>query len=250
MNQHITYLRQALTLAEHRRGFCAPNPSVGAVVVKNNQVLASGSHWQGGAAHAEVAVLQQLSSTAKGATLYVTLEPCCHWGKTPPCTDLIIRQQIAEVIYAMRDPNPQVSGQGERILQQAGISCQPVVVEEVTQFYQSYNHWVHSGKPWVTVKLAMSLDGKIAGEGGRPVAITGADLTTHTHQQRKRADAILTTGRTICYDNPQLNVRLVRESYGKPVYVLDRHLTLPLDAQIFDTAERGYRTAWPNSEPE
>lgn len=239
MKQHIEYLARALELARIRRGFCAPNPAVGAVVVKEGQVLATDYHQGSGHAHAESQALEQLDKEiSRGATLYVTLEPCCHWGKTPPCTQLLIERGIAAVFYGFKDPNPQVAGKGEQMLREAGIDCQPIFLESINEFYRSYAHWWQHKRPWVTAKLALSLDGKIAGIGGAPVNITGLELQTFTHQWRKQCDAILTTAKTIHADNPQLNVRLHGETYRKPIYILDSQLSLLPTAKIFTTAER------------
>ncbi|MFU8797439.1 MAG: bifunctional diaminohydroxyphosphoribosylaminopyrimidine deaminase/5-amino-6-(5-phosphoribosylamino)uracil reductase RibD [Gammaproteobacteria bacterium] len=231
------FLIHALSLAESRRGFCAPNPSVGAVVVKEGRVIGSGCHWAAGHPHAEVAALAGLTpNETAGATLYVTLEPCCHWGKTPPCTDLIIQHKIHQVIYGYQDPNPIVSGKGHQLLLEAGVPCIHVALPEIDTFYVSYAHWVKTGRPYVTAKLALSLDGCIAGKNGEPVAITGPVAQQFTHQQRLRADAILTTSRTICQDDPQLNIRLDNQPIiSKTIYILDRHKKVPLSARIFKT---------------
>jgi diaminohydroxyphosphoribosylaminopyrimidine deaminase/5-amino-6-(5-phosphoribosylamino)uracil reductase len=227
------YLYQALELAQLRRGFCAPNPSVGAVVVKDGRILGSGNHWMAGAPHAEVAALADLSpEETAGATLYITLEPCCHWGKTPPCTDLIIKHQISQIVYGFPDPNPAVAGKGHQKLVDAGIDCTHMPLPEIDEFYASYAHWVTTGKPWVTAKLALSLDGCIAGENGEPMSLTGPAAQQFTHQQRLQADAILTTARTICRDNPQLNVRLSGQQHIKPLYVLDTSLSVPLSSRV------------------
>lgn len=230
-------MQRALQLAEQRRGFCAPNPAVGAVVVKDGKVIGEGAHWACGHPHAEVMALQSLSKAAAGATLYVTLEPCSHFGKTPPCTDLIIYSGINEVFFGMRDPNPQVSGQGADILEQAGIPCRLLPGAAVEDFYQSYRYWLAKRLPWVTVKLALSLDGKIAGARGAPVRLTGAECHRFTHQQRRRSDAILTTAATIIADDPQLNARIDGEVIAKPLYILDSQLRLPPDAQVLQTAK-------------
>lgn len=237
--EHTQFLSQALSLAKLRRGFCAPNPAVGAIAVKDGRVLAEGYHWAAGYPHAEAEVLNQLGEAARGATLYVTLEPCCHYDKkTPPCTDAIIAHGIKEVIIGHVDPNPAVSGQGIARLQAAGIGCQLVALPEIEAFYQSYSHWLQTGLPWVTAKIALSLDGKIAGKNGEPIAITGPELKRYTHEHRKQTDAILTTVKTVICDDPQLNVRLGDERYTKPVYVLDRQLKLPLTAQLLTTASQ------------
>jgi diaminohydroxyphosphoribosylaminopyrimidine deaminase/5-amino-6-(5-phosphoribosylamino)uracil reductase len=237
---HKFYLKQALGLAEIRRGFCAPNPSVGAVVVKNNQVLATGYHWASGHPHAEVEALNKVGDEARGATLYVTLEPCCHTKKkTPPCTELIIQRGIKQVVYGFRDPNPQVSGLGEKKLQAAGVDCIYLNLPEIADFYRSYQFWWQTGKPFVTAKLAISLDGKIAGPDGQRINITGAEAQLFSHQQRKRSDAILTTAKTIMHDDPLLNVRVPNEEeYRKPIYILENQTTVPANAKIFQSAEK------------
>jgi len=235
---HELYLKEALALAAIRRGFCAPNPAVGAVVVKNNQVLATGYHWAAGHPHAEVEALKSLNNQAQDATLYVTLEPCCHFGKTPPCTDLLIRSGIKRVVFGMRDPNPQVTNKSETILNKAGIETIYLALPEITHFYRSYTFWWQTKRPYVTAKIALSLDGKIAGAHGRRVNLTGVVAKEFTHQQRKRSDAILTTAKTIICDDPLLNVRLPNETFKKPVYILDSRLSIPLTAKIFDHAER------------
>ena len=235
----IQYMREALRLASIRRGFCAPNPSVGAVIVKEGKIIARGLHWASGCAHAEVDALHKLQAgEAQGATLYVTLEPCCHFGKTPPCTQAIINSGITRLVYGFRDPNPIVSGKGEQILLEAGIMCEYLELSKINTYYQSYNYWQKTQRPWVTAKLAVSLDGKIAQENGRPAVITGPELEKYTHTCRKHSDAILTTAKTICCDDPALNVRLEEETLAKPVYILDRLLAIPLGARIFNTASK------------
>lgn len=231
------YLSEALMLAQQRRGFCAPNPAVGAVVVKEDVVIASGNHWAAGQPHAEVVALSKLSAEqAAGSTVYVTLEPCCHFGRTPPCVDLLIQRNVKEVIYSYHDPNPLVAGKGELTLKAAGVKCRRLPMPEIDAFYQSYQYWTKHRRPWVTAKIAVSLDGKIAGENGQRVAITGPELQTITHQWRKRSDAILTTAKTIIHDDPQLNIRLQGETFAKPIYVLDRNLSTSASAQIFNTS--------------
>ena len=233
---HTTFIKKALELAKIRRGFCSPNPAVGAVVVKNDHIISTGYHWASGHPHAEVEALNKLGDEVRGATLYVTLEPCCHKNKkTPPCTDLLIERGIKQVFYSYRDPNPQVAGLGEKTLKEAGINCEYVANTEVTKFYQSYNYWWQTKKPFMTAKIALSLDGKIAGANGQRINITGKEAKYFTHEQRKLSDAILTTARTIVFDDPLLNVRLNENSFTKPIYVLDRQLITPLNAKIFSS---------------
>ncbi len=235
----MSYFERVLSLAEQRRGFCAPNPAVGAVVVKDGAILSEGFHWAAGRPHAEVEALQKLTlEQSRQSTVYLSLEPCCHFGRTPPCTNLLIQRQVKEVFYAYQDPNPVVAGKGEQQLKEAGITCQQILVPEIEAFYSSYHHWTLQRRPRVTAKIALSLDGKIAGPKGEPVAITGAELQLFTHQWRYRSDAILTTAKTINHDNPQLNVRLGNEVYQKPVYILDTHLSIIPTARIFATASR------------
>lgn len=231
------YLTQALTLAHIRRGFCSPNPSVGAVITLDNKVLATGYHLACGEPHAEVDALKKLAMKAHGATIYVTLAPCCHWGKTPPCTDALIQAGIKRVVYGYNDPNPNVSIQGIAALQAKGIACEFLSLPEITAFYASYQHWCEKKQPFITAKMALTLDGKMAGKAGERIQITGKALQELTHASRKTADAILTTAKTILHDDPQLNVRLRHETIPKPIYILDSELNLPLTATVFKTAK-------------
>lgn len=240
MNNAATYhLKSALALAEIRRGFCAPNPCVGAVLVKNMRVIATGYHQKSGLAHAELDAISKADpSLVQGATLYVTLQPCCHTDKkTLPCTDLIIKSGIVTVIYGYRDPNPAVDNHTDKILQHAGIECIQHPLPAIDSFYASYSYWWKHKRPFTTAKLAMSLDGKIAGENGKRIRLTGDKAQLFTHQKRKHTDAILTTAKTIRLDNPLLNSRLNDEDYKKPLYILDTHLSIPISAKIFDSAE-------------
>lgn len=235
---HDIYLKKILLLAQQRRGFCAPNPAVGAIVVKNDQMIAEGYHWQAGEAHAERVALDKISlEMARDSTVYVTLEPCCHHGKTPPCTALLIEKQVGRVFYAYRDPDARVAGKGVAALEAAGIPCQLLPSPEISAFYQSYQYWQQTKLPYITAKLAMSLDAKIAHDGGQPAVITGSDVQVVNHQHRKAADVILTTVTTVINDDPQLNVRFANESViAKHVFILDRLLRLPLQARVLDTA--------------
>jgi len=233
---HEYYLSLALNEAQKRRGFCAPNPSVGAVLIKDQQIIASGNHYQCGDAHAEVDAIRKAGDAANGATLYVTLEPCSHLNKkTPPCTQLIIEKNICQVIYAYKDPNPDVDG--VKILKEAGIDCQYFPIEAINDFYCSYSYWWQTKKPFITAKLAMSLDAKIAGEHGKPLVITHLAAKEFTHQQRKITDAILTTATTIKNDDPLLNARIDQEVYTKKIFILDTQLSIPTSARIFNSAQ-------------
>ncbi|QHG92351.1 bifunctional diaminohydroxyphosphoribosylaminopyrimidine deaminase/5-amino-6-(5-phosphoribosylamino)uracil reductase RibD [Coxiella endosymbiont of Amblyomma sculptum] len=232
------YLEQALKLAEIRRGFCAPNPAVGAVLVKDDQIISMGFHKKSGSPHAEVEAINSAGSSAKGANLYVTLEPCCHHGKTPPCTELIVKTGIKAVYYGSIDPNPNVLNKGAQTLQESGVDCFLIAVPKIRSFYESYTHWITNKKPWVTIKLAISLDGKISGAKGKPISLTGEGLKLYTHEFRRKSDALLTTINTVLYDNPQMNVRLANKIVKKPIYILDSNLSFPLDARIHRTAKK------------
>ncbi|MBI4403739.1 MAG: bifunctional diaminohydroxyphosphoribosylaminopyrimidine deaminase/5-amino-6-(5-phosphoribosylamino)uracil reductase RibD [Deltaproteobacteria bacterium] len=231
------FLKQALELADTRKGFCAPNPAVGAVVVQDGKIVSQGVHQKAGSPHAEVEALNGLQD-AENTTVYVTLEPCCHWGKTPPCTDLLIQKKVSRVVYGLMDPNPLVRGRGQASLEQAGISCQWFQLPEIEKFYRGYSHWVtHEKTPYVTAKLAVTLDGKIAGAQGERKQITGPELEKFTHEHRRRSDALLTTVETILCDDPRLDVRIDSEVLQKPLYVLDTFMRLPEKARVFDTAQ-------------
>jgi diaminohydroxyphosphoribosylaminopyrimidine deaminase / 5-amino-6-(5-phosphoribosylamino)uracil reductase len=234
------YMLDALKLAQNRKGFCAPNPAVGAVIVKNQQIISTGYHYAAGFPHAEAEALKSLerSDLQDGASLYVTLEPCCHWGKTPPCTQLIIQHGIKEVFYGLQDPNSKVAGKGIAELAAAGIKCELVHLLEIEDFYKSYKYWTDYQLPLVTAKLAISLDAKIADPSQQPLQITGSKAQQYTHRWRCQSDAILTTAKTIIHDNPSLNARHQNEITAKPLYVIDSDLSFPISSKVMQTAKQ------------
>lgn len=234
---HRPFLLETLRLAQLRKGSCAPNPSVGAVLEQNNSIISSGYHFGTGHPHAEVECLKAFDRVPADATLYLSLEPCCHWGQTPPCTELLKAKEVRRVVYGYRDPNPKVSGQGEKQLVDAGLSCEWVELSELNQFYQSYRYWTETKMPWVTIKMAMTLDGFGAGRTMERLKITGALCERFTHQKRKESDALLTSASTLIADDPQLNVRLEGITTYKKVYLIDRFAKAPVTARIFQTAE-------------
>lgn len=237
MNEDHIYLKQALELAKIRRGFCFPNPSVGAVIVRDGEVLSTGFHFAAGCDHAEVDALKKISQRGENTTAYVTLEPCCHFGRTPPCTTALIQAGVKRVVYGFRDPNPLVGGKGEKILKENNIVCDYISLTEISDFYESYQYWQQRKLPFITAKIAVSLDGKSAGKNNTRLPLTGDALQKWTHDKRKKSDAILTTSKTVIADDPLLNVRYPDETIAKPIYVLDSQLNFPSTAKLLKTAK-------------
>lgn len=235
--RNVDYLLEALQLAEERRGYCAPNPSVGAIIVQNGQIIARGNHVACGMDHAEVNALKNATKSVLGATMYVTLEPCSHHGRTPPCTDAIISAGISRVFYGYRDPNPVVDGTGADKLNAANIPCEPIQLPQIDDFYKSYTKWVRTKQPTITAKLAISLDNIIAGPNGERIAITGPDAKQQTYLHRRRSDAILTTAKTVIADDPELSVVIDNITEHKPIYIIDRRLSTPLTAKLLSRPE-------------
>ncbi|MBT3755099.1 MAG: bifunctional diaminohydroxyphosphoribosylaminopyrimidine deaminase/5-amino-6-(5-phosphoribosylamino)uracil reductase RibD [Candidatus Cloacimonetes bacterium] len=202
-------MKYAIELAEEFRGKTSPNPLVGAVVVKNGKIIGKGAHQFSGGHHAEVYALDEAGKKAKGATLYVTLEPCCHHGKTPPCTGKIIEAGISKVVIAVKDPNPQVAGKGIQQLKAAGIIVETgILAEEAKKQNEVFFYYIKTHKPFVIAKSAISLDGKIATSIGNAKWISNAVSRIKTHELRNQVDAILIGKNTLINDDPSLNVRL------------------------------------------
>jgi len=217
------YIKMALELAEKGRGKTSPNPMVGAVIVKDGQVIGKGYHQRAGGPHAEVLALGEARAAARGATLFVNLEPCCHFGRTEPCTDAIISAGIARVVFAMRDPNPKVSGKGAAILIRAGIKVHTGVLKsEALQFNEAYVKYIKTGRPFVVLKTVQSLDGRIATATGDSRWISCLESREFAHNLRAESDAVAVGAGTVRADNPQLTVRLVK---GKNPYriIISRH---------------------------
>ncbi len=235
MDQALTFMQRALQLAQLGEGFTSPNPAVGAVVVRNGQIVGEGYHRQAGAPHAEVEALRAAGPLAQGATLYVTLEPCNHYGRTPPCTEAILQAGIAEVFYAVRDPNPHVAGQGHERLAAAGITVhQGLCAAEARYLNRFFFHHVRTGRPYVIAKFAASLDGKIATHAGHSQWITGPAARQKGHTLRQEVDAILIGAGTAIADNPQLTTRLPQKHVRHPLrIVLDSRGRVPLGSWLF-----------------
>ena len=235
------YMVRALELA--RKGLLTtdPNPCVGSVVVRNDRIVGQGWHRRAGGAHAEIEALQEAGDQARGSTVYVTLEPCCHFGKTPPCVQTLIDSGVKCVVAAMEDPNPKVAGQGFRILQDAGIEIrQGVLAGDAQQMNRGFCRRMRTGRPYVLSKLAMSLDGRTALESGESKWITGERARQDVHRLRARSSAILTGIETILADDPLLNVRLGAnsEQLNQPLRViLDTRLRVPINARIRSEGE-------------
>lgn len=235
---HEKFLLAALEQARLRRGHTAPNPAVGAVAVRAHKIIAQASHPGMGQPHAEQLLLQDLPEDCSNITIYVTLEPCNHWGKTPPCVDALIARRVKKVVYAYADPNPLVAENNTpALLKASGIDVVHYPIPAIDAFYASYTFWLRTGRPWVTVKMAQTFDGKIAGKGGQRMTLSNAACARFTHQERLHTDVILTTAKTIQADNPQLNARVDADVVAKPVAVLDRTRSLSASAKIHQTAK-------------
>ncbi len=233
---HIAFMQRALDLARRATGRTSPNPLVGAVVVKDGQVVGEGYHQKAGTPHAEVHALIAAGENARGATIYVTLEPCCHWGRTPPCTEALINAGIAEVYIAEVDPNPKVAGKGVRQLTEAGIRVYVGLCEQAAaDLNEIYKKYIQTGMPFVILKAAMSLDGKIATVSGESQWITSETSRQHGHRIRDLVDAILVGRGTVERDNPALTTRL-QDRHGQDAIriVLDSHARTATDARIFN----------------
>lgn len=226
------YMRQALRLARKALGQTSPNPAVGAVVVKNGVIVGKGYHRRAGLAHAEVEALLDAGKKARGATLYVTLEPCNHTGRTPPCCDAILASGIRHVVVAVKDPNPITRGRGIKCLQRSGVKVTTgVLAEQARQLNNPFFKVMTQGLPFVRLKLAQSLDGKIATVSGQSQWITSAASRNEGHRWRSRFDAILVGVNTVIADNPRLTSRLKGKSRQPVKIILDSRLRTPATAR-------------------
>lgn len=231
------FMKRAIELAKQGTGWTAPNPLVGAVVVKNGRVIGEGYHRKYGELHAERNALAACTEDPAGATLYVTLEPCCHYGKTPPCTEIIIEKKIAKVVIGSRDPNQKVAGKGARILREHGIE---VVEDYMREACDALNpvffHYITTKMPYVVLKFAMTLDGKIATRTGASKWITGEAARNHVHQLRGRYAGILAGIGTVLADDPMLNCRI--DGAHQPLrIILDSHLRIPMGSRLVRSAK-------------
>ena len=232
------FMRLALALGRRGLGHTWPNPAVGAVIVKNGVILGRGWTQTGGRPHAETEALKRAGRAARGATLYVTLEPCSHQGKTPPCADAIIRAGIARVVSALEDPNPEVAGKGHAKLRDSGIAVDTGLGGEAAlRSHVGHIRRMSDGRPQVLLKLAISADGKAGLPGRKPVGITGEAARARVHQMRAEADAILVGIGTVLSDDPHLTCRLPGMLTLSPVrVVLDAKLRVPMASSVVATA--------------
>lgn len=235
---HTVWMKEALKIAEKGWGHTNPNPLVGAVVVKEGARIATGTHEIYGGPHAEVNALEKAGDLAKGSDLYVTLEPCSHYGKTPPCVDAIIKAGIRRTIIAIQDPNEKVSGRGEAKLRAAGIEViSGVMEEEAMKQNEIFIHYITRKTPFVIAKVAMSIDGKIAANSGHSQWITGEKAREHAHWIRQRISSILVGVNTVIKDDPMLTVRLNLEKTENPMrIILDSKGRIPLKSKIVSSA--------------
>lgn len=241
MNSAInaSHMSVALALAKHGRGTTSPNPMVGALVIQGGRMIGQGYHVQAGGPHAEIIALKEAGTAARGATLIVTLEPCCHQGRTPPCTDAIIKAGISHVIIAATDPNPLVAGKGIAALKAAGIEVTSgVLAKEAAALNVTYNHYITTQTPYVIAKWAMSLDGLTVTHPDDTRQITEIASLTHAHLKRSHVDAILIGSNTAKTDNPRLTARdpetnTLKEKQPKR-FILSVKGDLPLDLQLLN----------------
>ncbi len=230
------YMQEAIALAERGRGHTAPNPMVGCVLVKDGRVIGRGYHHQYGGLHAERDALAACTEDPAGATMYVTLEPCCHHGKQPPCTDAILAAGIARVVVGATDPNPLVGGQGIALLQAGGVAVEAgLLAEEICEQNRIFMKYITQKRPWVSLKVAMTLDGKIATASGDARWVTSESARRFVHELRGQRSGICVGAGTVRLDDPMLDCRV--EGYKNPVRILpDSRASLPLESRIVRSA--------------
>jgi diaminohydroxyphosphoribosylaminopyrimidine deaminase/5-amino-6-(5-phosphoribosylamino)uracil reductase len=235
--RHDEYMRRALTLARRGRGRVEPNPMVGCVVVKRGRIIGEGWHRRFGGPHAEVDALARCTESPRGATLYVTLEPCSYHGQTPPCADAVITAGVKRVVAATRDPNPRVSGRGLRKLRAAGIAVvSDVLRSEADELIAPFRQLITTRRPWIILKWAQSLDGKIATRTGDSKWISDDACRAHAHRVRSYLDGIVVGAETVRTDDPLLTCRVGRPRRVATRIVLDSRLRTTADAQLIRTA--------------
>ena len=242
-------MRRAIELAKKGGGYVHPNPLVGCVVVKDGNIIAEGYHEKYGEFHAERNALTRCQSETKCASLYVTLEPCCHYGKTPPCTEIIIEKGIKKVFVGILDPNPLVAGKGVKMLQDAGIEVEVGLCDdEIRELNKVFLKYITTKRPYVIMKTAMTLDGKIAAFTGDSRWVTNEKSRKMVHELRSEMAGVIVGIGTVLADNPMLNVRLEGEHHQPIRIVVDSNLRIPIDSQLVKTAKE-YRTIVATKKP-
>ncbi|MBX9880029.1 MAG: bifunctional diaminohydroxyphosphoribosylaminopyrimidine deaminase/5-amino-6-(5-phosphoribosylamino)uracil reductase RibD [Candidatus Obscuribacterales bacterium] len=237
----IVHMLSCLELASKATGRTSPNPMVGSVIVDaTGKVVGSGFHEKAGTPHAEVHAIKEAGDAARGGTLYVNLEPCCHHGRTPPCSEAVIASGVKRVVIGMGDPNPKVAGGGIKQLNDAGIETRVGVLEDECQWLnRAFVKRIKTGLPWVCLKLATTLDGRIADRHGNSRWITGAEARAHVHQLRNEYDAVMVGAHTAIKDDPQLNVRDIRGSRDPVRVIVDSKLKLDPAMKVFQKTTGG-----------
>lgn len=226
------HMRRALQLGRRGVGLVSPNPMVGAVICRGGKIIGQGYHRRFGGDHAEIVAIKNARGSVRGATMYVNLEPCCHWGKTPPCVDTLIEQGIKRVVIGTLDPHPLVNGKGAQVLKDHGIEVVVGILEQEAQrLNEVYLHYIRTGVPFVTIKYAQSLDGRIATSHGASRWISSQGTRRFAHRMRAEHDAVMVGIGTVLADDPLLTVRLLKGRNPLRI-VLDGQLRIPLNAQV------------------
>lgn len=237
MNDDIFYMKKAIRLAKKAEGYTNPNPMVGAIIVKNNKIIGSGYHKAYGFEHAEINAFNNCNNNCDGATLYVTLEPCCHFGKTPPCINKIIENKIKRVVFGSFDPNPIVSKKSLKILQQNNIDVTyGILKNECDELIKKFKFFIENKKPYITLKYAMTLDGKIATKTNKSKWISNEKALIHNRKDRYKHTAIMVGVNTVLIDDPLLTTRI--KNKRNPIRIIcDSKLKTPLNSNIVNTAK-------------
>ena len=234
----LEYMKMAIELAFKGGNKVSPNPLVGAVIVKDREIIGYGYHEKYGMPHAEINALNSCTKSPEGATMYVTLEPCCHRGKTPPCTESIVKSGIKKVVVGSKDPNPLVAGKGIDILKENGVDVKCFVMEkECMELNKVFFHYIETGRPYVIMKYAMTLDGKIATFSGKSKWITGSAARNHVHKSRSMYSGIMVGSKTVISDDPELSSRIPGGRNPKRI-ICDTNLSIPLNARVLKNADR------------
>jgi diaminohydroxyphosphoribosylaminopyrimidine deaminase/5-amino-6-(5-phosphoribosylamino)uracil reductase len=233
----IKYMKRAIEISKKGAGFTNPNPLVGAVIVKDDQIIGEGYHEKYGDHHAEVNAFNNATASVEGATMYVTLEPCSHYGNTPPCAKAIVEKKIKKVIVGMVDPNPLVAGRGIKMMRDAGIEVKTgVLSDEVKKVNEIFLKYIQDNRPYCIMKTAMTLDGKIATKTGDSKWISNTSSRRFSHEIRNRVSGILVGINTVLNDDPRLTTRLDRRSTDPIRIILDSKARIPLDAKVLTVA--------------